>query len=182
MSVPGSVATRPFEEVEPLARAVLAKAALLDRRMKLDIETLDDAVAAWAEILAESDVFAQEALAAVKSHYAQKGAWPIMPGDVIDYVAKLPISSSPERVTHWLRKWSYFPYSTTIQEKCGLDWTPPDPPADVAGQGSQAVRHFHIKQFQAWIGANLDEIRGRVIAAPSNGQFLGTASTKSLEG
>ncbi|AXH70464.1 hypothetical protein HOT75_gp077 [Gordonia phage Daredevil] len=182
MTASTSIPPRRFEEVEPLARAILAKVSLLDRRMKLEAETLDEAVAAWAEQLSESDVFTVEAMAGIKAHYGKAGAWPIMPGDLIGHAAKMPVTSSPERLRHWLRKWSYFPYSTVIQERCGLQWAPPEPPAEIAAQGSSAVRQFHRRAFMEWIGSNLTEIESRVFAGTDSPHSIGTINLKELEG
>ncbi|QNL30538.1 hypothetical protein SEA_SPEEDDEMON_880 [Gordonia phage SpeedDemon] len=175
---------RTMAEVTPIAQAILTKAAIVDPRVRVSDELggIAAQVAAWAELLRDSDVFLQEGLDAVAAHYRKPNAFPIMPGDVIGYVNRLPVTSSPERVRHWLRKWSYFPYSTVIQEKCGLHWAPPEPPAEVAAAGTKAVRQFHRGQFQAWIGQNLIEIEGRVLASAGDPRSLGSVSVKSLEG
>ncbi|MBM4707853.1 hypothetical protein GS982_01745 [Rhodococcus hoagii] len=136
---------------QAVATKALALAAVLDPR----VPDFDEArVHAWADCFAGRDIFEAEALQAVRDHYSQPNPWPILPGNVIDRVSRMPVNSSPERVKAFIARWSNYPYSNAIQQLTGLDWTPTYPAPPGIHGNLEAEREFHRREMRQWIADN----------------------------
>ncbi|OOL32609.1 hypothetical protein GQ85_06400 [Rhodococcus rhodochrous] len=108
-----------------IAGTVLNEAAAIDHRIRKNITTtkqLQDQIAAWGRVFEKNGkVWPLEALDAVAEHYAKPDAFPIMPGDVIAYCNRQPVTSSPEHVSWFLDVWAQHPWSTAIEQLVGRD-------------------------------------------------------------
>ncbi|UZF43189.1 hypothetical protein [Rhodococcus rhodochrous] len=108
---------------EQIAAVVITEASNIDPRFGKQIpneKQLHGRVRSWAKVFERNGaVWPQEALDAVYAHYERADAFPIMPGDVIEYCAKQPVASSREHVSWWLDRWAQHPWSTAIEEKVG---------------------------------------------------------------
>lgn len=138
-----------------IAKAVLAKASAYDQRMPdPDVTVLE----AWTEAFSGGGVWMAEALDAVAEHYRQPRPPRIMPGDVIAAIAKMPVTSSRERLASEIGFWAQYPYSRRIQELTGLEWAPTYPTPDGVHGNPDTERIFHRQEFQEWILDNLDRM------------------------
>lgn len=142
-------------DLEEIASKVLGMAALLDTR----IPNYDPAaVKAWAFVFDGHPMYLNEALDAVKAHYAKPNPFPIKPGDVIEHVKKLPVDSSPERMWDEVRKWSQYPYSGRVQALTGIDWEPTFPtPEGIHGDPAKE-KQFHVDELMDHVYAHQMEI------------------------
>lgn len=104
-----------------IATKVIAKARVIDYKMRMNSTAEDDAaqIAAWAEVFDGEPVWPSEALEAVAAHYRKPNAYPLMPSDVIEYCKRQPVTSSPEHVSWFLDVWAQHPWSQAIEELVG---------------------------------------------------------------
>ncbi|WP_433662534.1 hypothetical protein ACQPW1_10470 [Nocardia sp. CA-128927] len=122
-------------------------------------------LAAWADLFSDDDIGPTEALRAVRDYYRQPQRWPIKPGDIIDRVKRMPITSSPERISAFIDRWSDYPYSDAIERITGMRWTLPyPPPPRIDRDDPDAIRDFYRAEFKNWITANRSELERRALA------------------
>ncbi|OBA62207.1 hypothetical protein A5780_19305 [Nocardia sp. 852002-20019_SCH5090214] len=98
------------------ARAVLEKAALIDPRVTYSDATVD----AWASIFDGRGIFPEDALDAVRAHYAKPRARRIMPGEIVDYCHHLRPWHSPEHASQILDVWAAHPYTPEFETHAGI--------------------------------------------------------------
>lgn len=111
----------PTSAAVDIATKVLIKARMIDYRMRLGSTDEENAaqIAAWAEVFDGEPVWPREALDAVAAHYKKSNAFQIMPGDVLEFCKRQPVTSSPEHVSWFLDRWAQHPWSTAIEELVG---------------------------------------------------------------
>lgn len=110
-----------------IAGAVIDEAAMIDLRIRKDLtspDKLQRQIAAWARVFEKSSdgrgaVWPKEAMDAVSAHYEKENAFPIMPGDIVAYCKRQPLTSSREHVSWWLDVWAQHPWSVAIEEAVG---------------------------------------------------------------
>ncbi|WP_329405485.1 hypothetical protein OG563_26855 [Nocardia vinacea] len=152
-----------------IATAAYATAAAIDPSMP---EPTRLRIQAWASLLDGQDFGVTEAVQAVQDYYRKPNRFPIKPGDIIAAVKTMPVTSSPERISAFIDRWSAHPYSTAIQTMTGMDWCPPYPPPAKAGidvNDPDALRAFHQREFKKWVEKNRGELVSRALA---NGEQL----------
>lgn len=155
-----------------IAAAVIAKAQIMDHRMRQGNDTtdLDAQILAWAECFEGQPVWPHEALDAVAAHYRKPNPFPIMPGDVLTYCATQPPHSSLEHVQDFIDEWRRFPASTILSELSGVPlpddlWDEPDHtrPFD-----RDAMRH----RYERWIAENRGLIAQGILNSNGNRKAL----------
>ncbi|MGW4240989.1 hypothetical protein [Nocardia sp. NPDC004722] len=120
---------------------------------------------AWADLFADDDIGPAEAVTAVKDYYRGAQRWPIKAGDIVDRVKKMPVTSSPERISAFIDRWSEHPYSDAIQRLTGMNWNPPFPPPPAIDRHDPiALREFHRDEFRKWIRKNRSELERRALS------------------
>lgn len=120
---------------------------------------------AWADLFADDDIGPTEGLNAVKDYYRQPQRWPIKAGDIIDRVKKMPVTSSPERISAFIDRWSEHPYSNAIERLTGMHWNPPYPPPPAIDRNDPVqMREYHRAEYRIWINKNRPELERRALA------------------
>lgn len=145
-----------------IARSTLKLAADFDVRMHPgNQEVQNDRRQSWA-LLFNGHVWPAEAEAAVIEHYRNPRAFPLMPGDVIDYCAKQPVWSSPEHARDWiLRVGVRNPYSGAIEAYSGIQ-----EPAITIPESLPRCQHktYLIQALTEWATPRLDELAAAIVA------------------
>jgi hypothetical protein len=153
--------TTALDYVE-IARSVLRIAATCDPRMEPSCQEMHNARReSWATLFA-GHVWPAEAEQAVYDHYRDPRAFPLMPGDVVDYCAKQPVWSSTEHATDWiLRVGVRNPYSGAIEAYSGIQ----EPVIDIP-ESVPRCQHktYLIEQLTAWASTRLDELTAAIVA------------------
>lgn len=138
-----------------IATQVLVKARIVDTRMRLGTtETESDAqIMAWAEIFDGEPVWPKEALDAVAAHYKKSNAFPIMPGDVVDYCKRQPVTSSREHIEWVIDLHVNHPWSQTIQTLVGRPIPQLEPDTDDVDDKPRLVekRRAFINEYRGYI-------------------------------
>ncbi|WP_157978334.1 MULTISPECIES: hypothetical protein [Nocardia] len=149
-----------------IATAAYAMAAAIDQSIPAPTKMR---LQAWAALFEGQDLGVTEAVQAVKDYYRQPNRFPIKPGDILAITRTMPVTSSPERVEAFIDRWSVHPYSRTIQDLTGIEWSPPDPPKGFDVDDAEKLREFHLAAFRKWIARNHTRM---VALALSNGEPL----------
>ncbi|QAU06609.1 hypothetical protein SEA_WILLIAMBOONE_106 [Gordonia phage WilliamBoone] len=135
-----------------IAEAVLFKASVLDSRMRMpdDISDLEFKIESWASVFTHAGgMWLLESIAAVDHHY-QTSRYALMPKDVVDYVHRLPMDSSRERLQEWILGQGRHPFAQNVQTMAGMEF-------NQSGDPEQAK-----VEYQRWLVDNLDELTDRI--------------------
>lgn len=145
-----------------VAATVLKLAANFDQRMvPADQSTHNERKEAWATLFS-GHVWPTEAEQAVYAHYRDPRAFPLMPGDVIDYCAHQPVWSSLEHARDWiLRVGVRNPYSGAIEAYSGIQ----EPVIDIPDCVPRAShKTYLIEQLHQWATTRLEELTAAIVA------------------
>lgn len=145
-----------------IAKNVLKLASDLDSRMVLppSESALKSKIDTWTLILT-GKTWPTEAEAAVIKHYGDPRAFPLLPGDVVDYCQHEPVWSSLEHARDWiLRVGVQNPYSGAIEAYSGIQEPVIDIPASVPRTRHKA---YLIEQLHAWASPRLDELANAIV-------------------
>lgn len=140
---------------------VLKLAAEFDHRMEPSSQEMHDARKnAWA-LLFDGYVWPTEAEAAVVDHYRDPRAFPLLPGDVVDYCARQPVWSSHEHATDWiLRVGVRNPYSGAIEAYSGIT----EPVIAIPDSVPRCQHKTHLIQaLTDWATPRLDELAAAIV-------------------
>lgn len=141
-----------------IAKNVLKLAAELDARMSTPTT---GRVNAWTTILT-GQVWPTEAESAVIAHYRDPNAFPLMPGDVIDYCNRQPVWSSEEHARDWIMRIAVqIPYSGAIEAYSGVREPIIEIPAEIARERHRA---YLIAKLTEWATPRLDELATAIVA------------------
>lgn len=145
-----------------IARNVLRIAATCDPRMEPSSQEMHNARReAWATLFT-GHVWPLEAEAAVYDHYRDARAFPLLPGDVVDYCASQPVWSSPEHARDWiLRVGVRNPYSGAIEAYSGIS-EPVIAIPESLPRGQQKA--YLIEKLTEWATPRLDELTEAILA------------------
>lgn len=145
-----------------IAGTVLKLAANFDPRLEPTNQAAHDArKEAWATLF-DGLVWPTEAEAAVVAHYRDPRAFPLLPGDVVDYCQKQPVWSSPEHARDWiLRVGVRNPYSGAIEAYSGIT----EPVIDIP-ESLPRTQHktYLIEKLTEWAAPRLDELAEAIVA------------------
>jgi len=105
-----------------IAAAVIAEAAGIDTRIRKGLanqEALDRQIESWARVFQGQPIWPREALEAVAEHYRNGDAFPIMPGNILEYCKRQPVWSSPEHAAAWLDWAAENPWTPALEMYVG---------------------------------------------------------------
>lgn len=138
---------------ETITRDILSFAVALDPRIRP--ASWEATIAAWEMVFKQAgDVLPDEARQAVVMHYEKGNAFPIMPGDIVSNIRKLPLNSSRGRVSNFIERWAERPYARVLEVVTGETYHPPARDMSLAPDEQLEEDRDH---YRAWAMSNREK-------------------------